>query len=133
MKKVFGLLRRDAEKTAIAMKELADASDELRSHQKAWLWTVRVWLFIGEPLISIAVIVAALMLMFYFKFVQELPGLGFAFYMVAATVGVTSLHLWLSSLRRRIIGEVLARAKVQVAGVGGTTSAMLPALRPRDE
>lgn len=117
------------------MHEVEALDDDLTPSQRGLMWTARVWLGVIEPLATVASVIAAMMAMVFIITSVGSALVGFLVYFAAATSAVIGIRYSLRRVRRALFSRLVTTLREQNAlgGVGGSTSAVMPALTPRDE
>ena len=121
--------RRDFEATHALFQDVQERSEDMTPSQKALVWTLRLWLAVIEPVATIASVGVG----FFVLFKLAPWPVAFVGYLVVACAGTAGARFATAAVRRRLFGRVLKSLELAPSAIGGSTSAMLPALRRRDD
>ncbi len=124
--------QRDVEATRALQQALQARSEDMTPSQKALVMTLRLWLALIEPIATIASVLAGFVVLFQLAFSGTPWPLAFVGYLVVAYAGTVGIRFATGAVRRRLFGRVLKSLELAPSAVGGSTTAMLPAVRNRD-
>ena len=118
------------------MREVEALDDDLTPSQRGIMWTARVWLGLIEPVATVASVAAAIAAMVVIITSVGSAAVGFVVYFACAISGAIGIRFTLRRIRRALFSRLVTTLREKqnaIAGFGGTTSAVLPALTARDD